>query len=225
MSNSMDPPKRSKGDLAYAAAKTALAAIPYVGGPAAELFQLVIKLPLERRRDEWMRSVGEKLQELEQLGVDVAGLSESEEFVTAALHASSLALRTHHQEKLEALRNAVLNVAIQQAPEDALQHMFFQWIESMSPLHLRLLKYFQAPPTNSNISMGALANTLEQNIPELRGKRHIYDQVWKDLYANGLTNTENLHVMMTGNGLSEKRTSQLGDAFIAFISAPSRGAR
>lgn len=225
MGNPTDSPKRSKGDVAHTAVKAVLSAVPYVGGTAAELFQFVVQPPLERRRDEWMRSVGDKLQELEQQGLNVEALGQSDEFITATLHALSLALRTHHQEKLDALRNAVLNVAVGQAPEDALQHMFFQWIESMSPLHLRLLKFFQAPPRDASISMGAMANVLERNLPELRGKRYVYDQVWKDLFASGLANTENLHVMMSGNGLSEKRTSELGDAFLTFISAPSHSAR
>lgn len=225
MNDPMEPPKQRKGDLAHAAVKAVLSAVPYVGGPAAELLQLVIQPPLERRRVEWMQAVGEKLRELEQAGLNIEALSQNEEFVSAVMHASSMALRTHQQEKLDALRNAVLNIATGQAPEDALQHMFFRWIDSMSPLHLRILKFFQAPTPPPNISMGGLAHVLEQNMPELRAKRHIYDQVWKDLYANGLTSTESLHVTMTGQGLGQKRTSDLGDAFIAFISDPRAAAR
>lgn len=225
MSDPMEPPKQSKGDLAHAAAKAALSAVPYIGGPVAELLQLVIQPPLERRRAEWMRAVGEKLQELEQAGLNLEALSKNEEFVSAVMHASSMALRTHQQEKLDALRNAVLNIATGQAPEDALQHMFFRWIDSMSPLHLRMLMFFQAPTPPPNISMGGLGHVLEQNMPELRGKRHIYDQVWKDLHVNGLTNTDSLHVTMSGHGLGQKRTSELGDAFIAFVSEPHAVAR
>lgn len=225
MRNSTDPPKPSKGDTAYAVAKAALSAVPYIGGPAAELLQLVIQPPLERRREAWMQSVGEKLQELQQAGLDIEALSQSEEFVSAVLHASNMALRTHHQEKLEALRNAVLNVAVEQAPDDTLQYMFLHWVDSMSPLHLRILKFFQAPTPPENLSMGALAHVLERSMPELRGKRGIYDQVWKDLYANGLVNTDGLQAMMSEQGLHQKRTTELGDAFIKFISEPQAGAR
>ena len=221
MANPIEPPKASKGDLAHTIAKAGLAAIPVLGGPAAELFQLVIQPPLERRRAEWMAAVGERLQELQDAGVQLEDLAENEEFITAAMHASNIALRTHQKEKLEALRNAVLNVAIGQAPDDALQHMFFRWIESLSPLHLRFLKFFQAPAPQPGLSMGGLSSVLEHNMPELRGKRHIYDQVWKDLYSSGLVNTETLHATMSGNGLTEKRTSELGDAFIAFIADPA----
>lgn len=220
MSDPIEPPKQSRGDLAFAAAKAALSSVPYIGGPASELLQFVIQPPMERRRVEWMQAVGEKLRELEEAGLDIEELSNNEEFVSAVMHASSMALRTHQQEKLNALRNAVLNIANGQAPEDALQHMFLRWIDSMSPLHLQILKFFQAPTPPQNISMGGLGHVLEQNMPELRDKRHIYDQVWKDLHVNGLTNTDSLHVTMSGHGLGQKRTSELGDAFIAFISEP-----
>ena len=221
MANPIEPPKASKGDLVHAVAKAGLSAIPVLGCPAAELFQFIIQPPLERRRTEWMAAIGEKLQELQDRGARLEDLAENEEFITAAMHASNIVLRTHQQEKLEALRNAVVNIAVGQAPDDALQHMFFRWIESLSPLHLRFLKFFQAPTPQPGLSMGGLSSVLEHNMPELRGKRHIYDQVWKDLYSSGLVNTESLHVTMSGNGLTEKRTSELGDAFMAFIADPT----
>lgn len=221
MTNPTEPPKQSKGDLLHVAVKAGLSAIPVLGGPATELFQLVIQPPLERRRAEWMTAIGEKLKELEENGVKLEQLAENEDFITAAMHASNIALRTHQQEKLDALRNAVLNVAVGQAPDDALQHMFFRWIDSLSPLHLRMLKFFQAPTPPPGLSMGGLSSVLEHSMPELRGQRHIYDQVWKDLYTSGLVNTDGLHVTMSGSGLAQRRTSELGDAFIKFISDPT----
>lgn len=221
MANPIEPPKQSKADLVHLAAKAGLSAIPVLGGPAAELFQLLIQPPLERRRAEWMAAIGEKLQELEENGVRLDRLAENEDFITAAMHASNIALRTHQQEKIDALRNAVLNVAVGQAPTDALQHMFFRWIDTLSPLHLRMLKFFQAPTPQPGLSIGALSSVLEHNMPELSGQRHIYDQVWKDLYASGLVNTDGLNVTMSGNGLAQKRTSDLGDVFISFISDPT----
>lgn len=53
------PPKKSAGDIAHTSAKAALSALPYVGGPAVELFQLVLQPPLEKRRAEWMERIAE----------------------------------------------------------------------------------------------------------------------------------------------------------------------
>ncbi|NMW23312.1 hypothetical protein HFP05_02535 [Rhodanobacter denitrificans] len=221
-SDALKPPKSSKGDVAHAVVKAGLSAIPLVGGPAVELFQMLIQPPLERRRHEWMGIVGEKLQELEDRGVDISKLQDNEEFITAAMHASQLAMRTHQKEKREALRNALMNIAVGHSPDEALQHMFFDWIDTMSSLHIQILKLFQAPPAPPGMMMGGLVSVLEHNMPSLRGSAHIYGQVWKDLYMRGLVNTDGLNVTMSGSGLAEKRTTQLGDAFLSFIAEPGK---
>lgn len=223
MTNPLDTPNRSTGDVVHAAVRAGLSAIPVLGGTAAELFQLVIQPPLERRRVEWMAAVGEKLRELEEQGANLEELAKNEEFISAVMQASSIALRTHQQEKLDALRNAVLNTAVGEAPDESLQHMFFHWVDSFSALHLRVLNVFQAPKADPGHITGSLRAVLEASIPELRNQRHIYDQIWKELFASGLVNTENLHAMMTGTGLAEKRTSPLGDAFLQFINEPTSG--
>ena len=213
-------PKRTKGDVAHALTKTGFSAIPVLGGPAAELFQNVIQPPLEKRRAEWMTQVGEKLQELEDKGFKLEELQQNKEFVSAVMHASQIALRSHQAAKLDALRNAILNVAIGQAPEEALQNVFLNLVDSFTELHFRILKVFQVPSHPPKMSMGSLSLVLEHNIPELRGKRELYDQLWKDLYSRGLVNTDGLHVTMTGSGLAEKRTSGIGDALLKFIQEP-----
>lgn len=213
-------PNRTKGDVAHALTKTGLSAIPVLGGPAAELFQNVIQPPLEKRRAEWMTQVGEKLQELEDKGFKLEELQQNKEFVSAVMHASQIALRSHQAAKLDALRNAILNVAIGQAPEEALQNVFLNLVDSFTELHFRILKVFQVPSHPPGVSMGSLSLVLEHNIPELRGKRELYDQLWKDLYSRGLVNTDGLHVTMTGGGLAEKRTSGIGDALLKFIQEP-----
>ncbi|MGD0886271.1 MAG: hypothetical protein ABSA46_15615 [Thermodesulfovibrionales bacterium] len=216
--NQQQMPKRTMGDAAHALAKAGLSAIPVVGGPAVELFQYVVQPPIEKRRQAWMVQVGEKLQELEAQGLRLEDLQENEQFVTAVMHASQLALRTHQSSKLAALRNAIVNVAKGQAPDEALQHLFLDYVDSLTELHLRILKVFHAPSPPPGMSIGGLSNVIEHNIPELRGRRELYDQLWKDIYSRGLVNTDGLHVTMSGNGLIQKRTTDLGDTFLRFIS-------
>lgn len=217
----IEVPKQSKGDFAHALTKAGLSAIPVVGGPAVELFQLLIQPPLEKRRTEWMAEVGEKLRELEVKGLKLEDLQKNEEFVSAVMHASHVALRTHKAEKLNALRNAILNVAKGQAPEETVQHLFLNFIDSLTELHLRILKVFHVPSPLPNLSMGGLSDVLEHNIPDLRGRRELYDQLWKDLYSKGLVTTDGLHSTMSGHGLAQKRTTGLGDDFLKFIAEPA----
>ena len=210
-------PKQSKTDIAHTLAKVGLSAIPGVGGPAVELFQYLIQPPLEKRRGEWMVQVGEKLQELETKGLKLDELQKNEEFVSAVMHASQIALRTHQSEKLDALRNAIVNVAKGQAPDATLQNVFLNLVDSFTELHLRILKVFQAPSPPPGLSVGGLSNVLEHNIPRLRSHRELYDQLWKDLYTRGLVDTGGLHMTMSDSGLGQKRTTGIGDAFISFI--------
>ena len=164
-----------------------------------------------------MAQVGEKLQELETSGLKLEELQKNEEFVSAVMHASQIALRTHQKAKLDALRNAIVNVAKGQAPDEALQNVFLNLVDSFTELHLEILKVFQAPSPPPSMSVGGLNSVLEHNIPRLRGHRELYDQLWKDLYSRGLVNTDGLHMTMSGSGLGQKRTTGIGDAFLKFI--------
>ena len=162
----LEPPVMTKGDAAHAITRAGLAAIPLFGGTAVELFQHLLQPPLERRRSEWMAAVGEKLKELEDHGVNIEELGKNDEFVSAVMHATQIALRTHQTEKREALRNAVLNLAAGQSPGEALEHMFFDLIDSLSVLHIQILRLFQDPTPPPGMSMGGLSSVLEYNMPQ-----------------------------------------------------------
>lgn len=216
--NELKPPKMTKSDVMHAITKAGLSVIPVIGGPAVELFQHLVQPPLDRRRGEWMTAIGEKLQELENRGIDIEALGQKDEFISAVMHASQIALRTHQDEKRKALRNAVLNVASGQSPGEALEHMFFDWIDSLSVLHLQTIKLFQNPVPPPGMNIGSLSSVLEHNMPHLKGNSHIYTQVWKDLYSRGLVNTEGMNTTISGQALAAKRTTEIGDAFLRFIS-------
>jgi hypothetical protein len=217
----IDPPSQSKGDVAHTLAKAGLSAIPFVGGPAVELFQWLVQPPLEKRRVEWMQAVGERLKQLEEQGVKLENLQNNEQFVSAVMYASQAAIRTHLLGKREALRNAIINVAVGQTPDETILHLLLSFIDDLTEMHLRILKVFHKPNLPQGISMGGLSTVLEQAIPDLRNRRDIYDQLWKDLYSRGLVNTESLHVTMTGSGLAARRTTDLGESLLQFISEPN----
>ena len=224
----IEAPESGKGDVVHGLAKAVLSAIPVVGGPAAELFAMVVTPPLEKRRTKWMHNVGETLNTLKEKGIDVGELSENEAFISTVLHASQAALRTHHQEKLEALQNAVVNVAVGNAPNEDIQMMFINLVDSLTPWHIKILRFFQNPIElgrtkgirPEGMYMGSPSQILEQYYPELRGQREFYDLVVRDLHARGLFTLDSLHTMMTANGTFTSRTTKLGDEFLNFISSP-----
>jgi hypothetical protein len=229
-SDTRSEPKWGTGDLAHTVAKAGLSAIPVIGGPAAEIFSAIIVPPLSKRRDEWIASIDKDLKTLEEKvdNFNIEGLSQNEMFITTAMHASQAAIRNHQKEKLKALRNAVLNAALPSAPEEDIQLMFLNFVDIFTPWHLRILKLFNNPQewgrrngiTYPNWSMGGPSAVLEHTFPELRGRRDFYDQITKDLFVQGLMNTDSLHTTMTSQGMFASRTTAMGKQFIGFITSP-----
>jgi hypothetical protein len=219
-------PEPDKGDVAHAVVRTALSTIPVVGGPAVELFAAIVTPPLERRRQEWMQEVGEALHKLEEdRKIKLDDLQNNPAFIDTILHASQVALRNSQEDKRQALRNAVLNAALPDPPEEAIQQIFIDLVDTCTAWHLRILKLFQAPSLwleahGLQLRGNSLALVLEAALPELRGRRSFYDQIWRDLHTRGLVTIEGLHGMMTGQGLTQKRTTDMGEQFLRFIEEP-----
>ncbi len=206
-----------------------LAAVPGVGGAAVEIFNAVIGPPVEKRRDEWREVVGETLRKLkDERGVNLDELRENPVFVDCVLQATQLALRNSQADKRAALRNTIANAALPGAPSGALQQMFLNYVDSFTEWHLRLLQLFHNPAewaarnhhSFPDYHAAGLSSLLQSAYPELGKNRDLYDQVWRDLYLRGLVNTEGLHTTMTGGGLFQQRTTEMGQAFLRFIQEP-----
>src|SRR5882724_12867217 len=118
------PPEKSTGDAVHAVARAGLGALPVAGAAASELLIALVTPPLERRRNEWMAEVGDALLKLEErMGVVLESLQTQDQFVDVAVAATLIALRTSNKEKREALKNAILNSALPNPPEESLQKM------------------------------------------------------------------------------------------------------
>lgn len=221
-------PKRSAADVAYAVIKAGVSAVPVAGGPAAELLGLIFGPPLEKRRDRWIDELASAVKEVQGKIEDLTPekLSANEAFVTTAMRASEIAIRTHEEDKLDALRNAVVNTALPDAPNDTLQQIFLNYVDSLTAWHLRILAFFDDPADwgrKHNVrypdwQMGAPSAVLECAMPELRGQRGFYDLIVNDLEQRGLKSGGGLHTTMTASGMLSPRIAPLGKEFLNFIS-------
>lgn len=152
-------------------------------------------------------------------------LSENESFITTVTYATIIALRNHKEMKIEALRNAVLNSAVGNAPDDDIQLMFLNFIDAFTPWHLRILMFYDDPKAwgeKNNIkypnwTFGGSATVLEHTFLELKGKRKFYDQIAKDLHNRGLMTMSELHIGMSGSGMFQSLTTSMGKDFLDFI--------
>jgi hypothetical protein len=221
-------PKKSAGDVAQGLVKAAVSGVPIVGGPAAELVGMVFGPPLEKRREKWMDDLATVVEELQDKveGLTPEKLSQDEAFVTVALRATEIAIRTHQQEKLDALRNAVRNTGLRIHLDETVQQIFLNHVDTLTPWHLRVLKVFQDPHAWAqahninfpNWGAGSPSAVLEVALPDLAGNREFYDQLVSDLKQRGLMTNVDIHTAMTGHGMFQSRTSRLGNDFLRFIS-------
>jgi len=132
------PPKRSTGDTAYLVVKASLS--PFFG--ATELLERFISPPLQRRTEKWMEDIAEALRALEQnIGIKIEALQNNDLFITVVTQATRVAIGNHQREKLEALKNVIVNSASSHENED-IQIIFIRFIDELTPSHLFLLKFF-----------------------------------------------------------------------------------
>ncbi|WUR13903.1 hypothetical protein E7V67_002000 [[Empedobacter] haloabium] len=221
------PTKRSKGDYARDTARAAISMVPMAGGPLQVAFEALFSAPIEKRKERWLQQLSEVVVEL---GARVDELTperlvQDDVFVTVVMQASQIALRNHQSEKLEALRNAVLNAVLSTIEEDE-KFIFLRLIDQLAPVHLRLLKFLDDPGKwmdvhgigNPGWSMGGVSTVIEHCFPAMAGRREVYDQVIRDLQTEGLVSQGSFaHVTMSGSGMLESRSSPRGRAFLQFI--------
>lgn len=138
-------PKTPESDDVVHAVKKGFASFVPMG---AELFEL-LTTPLAHRRDDWLEDLARRLRDLEGKveGFNFDDLGKNEQFVSATLQATQDALRTHQKEKLDALKNAVMNVALGHEPDTDRQQHFLALIDRFSDTHLILLRFFKEPTT------------------------------------------------------------------------------
>lgn len=224
-------PRKSAGrEIAEKVTEGIVGAVPVAGSPLAALFGLAIGWSYNRRVQEWLDDLAEAVCELQGRtdGMSFEKLAEDDVFVDAVVNASRAAQATHQQEKLEALRNGVLNSLAANAPTVDEQARFFRLVDQFTAAHLRMLTFMHDPgkvfddrgEQRPQLMMGGRSHVLEQALPEFRGQREWYDLLHADLAAASLVSTGGLHVMMSGGGIYQPATTPLGGAFLRFVSAP-----
>lgn len=233
-SNINDCPKPNDHDIAHTVVKAGLSAIPIIGGPVSELLSLVVTPSLVKRRDKWIESIAKALKELERHIEDfkIENLRENDSFVSAVMYASGVAIRNHQVEKLEALKNAVLNAAIPNAPEEDYQLMFFNFVDSLTEGHLRMLKilddYRAQQPGNrsSGVQIEFVNKSNEKTVsaqkvlPDLGVRQEFYGQVLKDLQRRGLLEFDMAYESHFLQKIVCAQPTDLGKQLLAFINSP-----
>lgn len=192
-------PKANRLDAAYHALKIALGVMEQAAGfavglpisvPASEFLAALLDAPISKRRDEWVRMLAARIVELEErLGTfSIEDLQRNEKFISAVLQASSIAARTHHREKLEALANGVIRTAAPDSGDDDTSHLFMHLVDRLTLSHMVLLSYFndqfgwreERDAPGYHIEDGWITN-FDEAFPDFKGRRFVFYAVIQDL--------------------------------------------
>lgn len=214
-------------DIIHSLVKGGLGTIPVIGSLAAEVFGLVVTPPLEKRRAEWMNEVSEKLKCLEDNKViSLMELQNNEQFVDVVLQATTYALKTSEKEKIKAFQNAIINTALGEFSDKTLTQIFLNQLDSFTPWHITILKFIDNPKiwfqkanrTPPSYVSGSISNVLFEAYPELKDQNDILRIIWKDLNDSGLQRLSDYSSIMSGDGILNSQTTNLGKKFLEFIS-------
>lgn len=203
--------------------------VPIVGSPVAVAFAVAMGWTYNKRMTAWLDGLAEAVDDLQnQMDAPISfeDLADDPVFVDAVVHATRVAQATHQEEKLEALRNAVLNSTQVGAPELDVQARFFRFIDQFTATHLVMLRFLRDPAAwfdergiDKPDIMGGRSYILERGIPEFADRRDWYDLIAGDVQSAGLA-SPNLHVVMTNSGVWGPGLTQLGQQFVQFVTDP-----
>ena len=214
------------GDVAHSTVRGAINMIPVIGSLAAELFNMVVTPPLEKRRAEWMNDIAERLKSLEESGaLNISDLANNEQFTDTIIQATNFAMRTSEEDKLNAFKNAVINTALIHSPDKTKSHIFLNQLNSFTAWHVTILKYLDDPRewfrinnmVPQSLMMGSISSHLLTAFNQLQGNTDLLNIIWQDLSSAGFINTSDFSTMMSGDGTLSRRTTAIGREFLNFI--------
>lgn len=127
-------------------------------------------------------------------------------------------------EMLDLLKNIVVNSILKPPEDDSLITVFLNYLSDFTNWHIKLLSLFSDPRAwyenyIDEFDVDGIYNVgdaLEKVFPKLSGTRHYYQTFIDDLYQRGLLSDADLEVRV-GMGAYHKRTTVMGDMFLAFI--------
>lgn len=164
-------------DKNYNARKALVSSIPGIGSLLITFFDSYIVAPSMERIRNFLKIL---IQELEELKSKIELVDyESPAFQTIVIRAYQIAARTHQEQKLEALRNIVLNSSIPRTLEDDMVEMFLVWVDNFTELHISTLKHLHYLDRYA-------PGQLDTYFPMLEEKKSIYNKFLKDLADEGL---------------------------------------
>jgi len=198
-----DPTAETAGDKVHRLARSLIGLSPIFSGTVLEIFNALIVPPVERRKAKWMVKVSEAIAELQgKSDIKIENLAENEHFISILLHACSLAIKNHQDEKINVLKNALINSITNKDISEDLQFTFLNLINEFTPTHLKILYdihvgFCWSPVVsfrNYNVNL-EFSRILLRECSDLKGQGDFVYQVINDLNSKNLLTTFNVKII------------------------------
>ncbi|MFN0148233.1 MAG: hypothetical protein ACKVT1_17165 [Dehalococcoidia bacterium] len=170
-----------------------------------------------------MESVSARLSAVEAngTGLPLAALGASPAFVTLLVTATQAALRTHHEEKLNALRNILVNSASRPDIDSDIRERCIALVDQLAPSQLRMLRSYRDRLSPYGDMVRPHTFDPVENRTVDKGNLAELQQLWKDLERFGLVERDPPPTSNTGvtrNGGYVGRVTLLGKRLLAYVS-------
>ena len=223
------PPFSPKTEVAVAIIKGAVSAIPLVGGVISEVGNLYLN-PLERRNQRWVIEVAAALDEISQkYAILPEQLKADERFVSFLYQTTIIALKNHQEEKITALRCALISSVDPKSIAENVAFQFLRYIDDLTPSHLHILACLQ-----KHIGQFARFDNLEQvygkfsDLSSLHIARIAFRTFLHDLDARFLIRIGDLedlsefasrasYLALENSSIKRLEVTSLGQEFLNFI--------
>ena len=123
-------------DVFDSSVKAVISQIPGV----SQFYNDFVKSPWQKRLNKFLEALVADIERLQEQMRGQVNL-DNPSFQTTLMNALQIVIKNHQQEKIDALRNMVLNSALPNAPMDDIQFMFLNLIDEFTTWHLTLLNY------------------------------------------------------------------------------------
>ncbi|MEV0283480.1 hypothetical protein AB0H36_05100 [Kribbella sp. NPDC050820] len=216
-----EPPEEPRTELVDKLLAGALSSLPVAGGAAGAWYEYVMEGPYSRRLAGWRARITEVVNELV---LKVERLLDNEVFLDAFIQSTRIAQTTHQQEKLRALRNALVNSVALDAPDVDEQARFFRMVDDFSARHIVLLRWINDhESTTDQVDSGQRvtgSGVWAHRLPAFAGSGEMLALIVDDLQRSRLITFPDgfAELGVIGDTHFVGRASELGQRFLRFIS-------
>lgn len=226
------------GVAAVTSALEASGCEPFMASTVGQFLGGYFSAAFSRRKDAWVEQLASGVKWLLSNALTKEDLASNEELLDLMLEATSVAMRTRHESKRIALRNAIANAGTEHAPTEAKQRLFVRLIDEIDLRHMSLLVLMHNPAEFAAARGQPLDAVREVSVvlemstgkPSPRSLRSLVGSLLADDIPPGLedlTKQDLVRMGLVDQGIrfnvrcSDKSLlSELGEEFMRFIKDP-----